>query len=178
MTRALVVYESMYGNTATIARAIGDGLGSGLAGDVVEVGAAPTVIDADVGLVVVGGPTHAFGLSRPSTRRSAAQQAVVGITSKGTGVREWMDAVEFARSQPAAAAFDTKLAGPRWIRWLPSAGRSIDRRLRRRGVRMLTTPESFWVTAPTGPLVDGEVARARRWGERLVGAAGRSPAAG
>ncbi len=57
MARALVVFESMFGNTEAIARAVADGLGGGAEVD------------------VVGGPTHAFGMSRPSTRRSAAQQA-------------------------------------------------------------------------------------------------------
>jgi hypothetical protein len=70
MKRALVIYESMYGNTEQIARAIGEGLGDRMQVEVVEVGAAPTTLAADVGLVVVGGPTHAFSMSRraPASR--------------------------------------------------------------------------------------------------------------
>lgn len=92
MTRALVVFESMFGNTATIAQAIADGLSGGADVDVVEVGVAPTVIADDVSPLVVGGPTHAFGMSRPSSRRSAAQQADHGVVSRGIGLREWLAA--------------------------------------------------------------------------------------
>src|SRR5205085_654645 len=73
--RAVVVYESMFGNTRTIARAVADGLAGFLPVDLVEVADAPAAVAGDVGLLVVGGPTHAFGLTRPDTRRTALQQA-------------------------------------------------------------------------------------------------------
>ena len=66
--KVLVVYESMFGNTKAIAEAIGEAL----AAEVVEVSDAPDVLPDDVGLLVVGAPTHAFSLSRPATRQSAA----------------------------------------------------------------------------------------------------------
>ena len=70
--RALVVYESMFGNTQAIAQAIGDGIEASMHADVVEVGAAPDMVPRDVTLLVVGGPTHAFSMSWPSTRRDVA----------------------------------------------------------------------------------------------------------
>ena len=73
--RALVVFESMFGNTEKIAAAIGEGLATRMPVDVVEVGIAPLDIDADTVLLVVGGPTHAFGMSRPQTRQDAVKQA-------------------------------------------------------------------------------------------------------
>lgn len=176
MTRALVVFESMFGNTATVARAIADGLAGGLDVEVAEVGVAPTVIAADVGLLVLGGPTHAFGMSRPGTRRSAAQQAEHDLVSRGIGLREWLAAVDVGNARPSVAAFDTMLAGPRWIRWMPSAGRGADRRLRRLGLHLVARPETFYVTDTTGPLVDGEQERARQWGARLVAETSRSGA--
>lgn len=60
--RALVVYESMFGNTEEVARAIGEGIAASMHADVVEVGAAPDTVPADVILLVVGGPTHAFSM--------------------------------------------------------------------------------------------------------------------
>ena len=71
--RALVVYESMFGNTRLVAEAVAEGLSSGLDVDVVEVAAAPTSFD-DVELVVVGGPTHALGMTRQRTRDDARRQ--------------------------------------------------------------------------------------------------------
>jgi flavodoxin len=177
MARALVVFESMFGNTATIARAVADGLGGGVDVDLVEVGVAPTVIPDDVSLLVLGGPTHAFGMSRPGTRRSAAQQAEHGVVSRGIGLREWIAALDLQPSQISAATFDTMLAGPRWIRSLPSAGRDARRRLVKLGVVLVARPETFYVADTTGPLVEGEEERARKWGERLVAEVRRPSAA-
>ena len=69
--RALVVYESMYGNTHQIAEAIARGLRSAYAVQVVSVASAPDEHVGRYDLVVVGGPTHARGMSRPDTRQSA-----------------------------------------------------------------------------------------------------------
>jgi flavodoxin len=71
--KALVVYESMYGNTA----AVGDAIASSLRARGLDVEAAPvTKVDpgatGEVELLVVGGPTHVHGMSRSSTRKTAA----------------------------------------------------------------------------------------------------------
>ena len=82
--RALVVFESMFGNTRQIAGAVADGLSQAVRTDLVEVSRAPAQISGDVELVVVGGPTHAFGMTRPGTRRDAARQAAEPLVSAGT----------------------------------------------------------------------------------------------
>jgi hypothetical protein len=161
--RALVVYESMFGNTKVVADAVADGLATRLHVTAVEVSAAPTAMD-DVALVVVGGPTHAFGMSRPGTRQDAAKQSQRPLVSAGIGLREWLDTVQGASPGVAAAAFDTRIEKPR----LPgSAARAAERRLRRLGFRIAARPASFYVAGTPGPLVDGEPERARRWGEHL-----------
>src|SRR5687767_15013357 len=105
--RALVVYESMFGNTETIARAIGEGIEASMHADVVEVGAAPDTVPADVTLLVVGGPTHAFSMSRPTTRRDAAQR-VTAVVSRGRGIREWLAELRSAMPSAGATTFDTR----------------------------------------------------------------------
>lgn len=86
--KALVVYESSFGNTGQIARAVGEGLFSRIPdAALLEVGAAPTHLPLDVGLVVVGGPTQAFGMSRPRTRADAQAQAGTTAPGPSTGVR-------------------------------------------------------------------------------------------
>jgi len=162
---ALVVYESMYGNTKQIAEAVAEGLASRLRVEVVEVGSAPAQVGAEVGLLVVGGPTHAFSMSRTSTRQSAAEQATEPLISKGDGVREWLATLRTSSAGLGSAAFDTRIAKPR----LPgSAARGIARRLRRLGVRAAAPAQSFYVTGTQGPLVEGELERARQWGETLA----------
>lgn len=164
--RALVVYESMFGNTQAIAQAVADGLRAGMTVDLVEVGAAPTVVDEGIDLLVVGGPTHAFGLSRPSTRQSAVEQADRsgnGVVSAKCGIREWLGAVRPVAGR-AAVAFDTRVRKPRFP---GSAARAAQRRMQRLGLRALQPPMTFYVEGGTGPLVEGERERARRWGERI-----------
>ncbi|MCK2216122.1 flavodoxin domain-containing protein [Actinomadura sp. ATCC 31491] len=165
---ALVVYESMFGNTKAIAEAIAEGLAGGMRAEVAEVASAPVVVGEDVCLLVVGGPTHAFGLSRVSTRQSAAEQAKgAPLVSQGRGVREWLGALRTSSATLGAAAFDTRVAKPR----MPgSAARAVARRLRRAGVRLAGPAQSFYVDGVRGPLLPGELERAREWGESLAAA--------
>jgi flavodoxin len=160
--RALVVFESMFGDTETIARAVADGLSGAMRVDIEDVATAPRV-DADVDLLVVGGPTHAFGMSRPNTRNDAVRQG--GSPAAATiGVREWLDEQQ-PTSTARAAAFDTRIK--KWF--IPgSAAHSAGDVLRRRGFRLVAPPESFRVTGTTGPLAAGEEDRARQWGLSLA----------
>jgi len=169
---ALVVFESMFGNTKAVAEAIADGLSAGIAVELLDVDAAPVSIDTHVGLLVVGGPTHAFGLSRPRTRDDAARQAGRAPVAAGIGLREWIAMLVSAPPGLAVACFDTRSRRPR----LPgSAARAAAKRLQRRGFTLAALPESFWVTGTKGPLVDGELERGRLWGEKLLAAVRAEP---
>jgi hypothetical protein len=162
MAEVLVIYESMFGNTEAVARAIAEGVGSHHAVRLAEVGSIPAALDSDVRLLVIGGPTHAFGMSRPSTRESAVDQATNGVVSRTIGIREWLAALPEGRSR--FATFDTRIRKPR----LPgSAAARAARRLRRLGYRMATKPRTFYVHGTPGPLLEGELDRARRWGQEL-----------
>lgn len=162
---ALVVYESMFGSTQRIAHAVADGLRIGMGVRELEVSSAPSTLPRGLDLLVVAGPTHAFGLSRPSTRAAAAEQAHGPLVSQGFGVREWL-----AELTPtigcSAAAVDTR-SGPHHIPG--SAARGIETRLRHLSYRMVTPAESFWVSKEQGALIAGEEERARRWGADLAG---------
>jgi flavodoxin len=161
--RALVVYESMFGNTAEVARAVATGLSAHLEVELRNVAdAAPGATSGQRrDLLVVGGPTHAFSMSRPQTRedavRKGADPAVVA-----TGIRDWLAE---SQTSTAFATFDTKVAR---VRRLPgSAAHQASRAARRRGHSRAARPESFYVEDTKGPLLDGELDRARAWGERL-----------
>lgn len=170
--RVLVVFESMFGNTERIARAVADGLAPHAEVELVEVGAAPADLGDGLDLLVVGAPTHGFGLSRPSSRESAAQRTEDGVVSARTGLREWLAALPGQAAIPVpVATFDTRFGNPRWL--TGSAAQSAAKRLRERGCPLAAAPESFFVTATTGPLHEGEQERARRWGGTLAGAAAR-----
>ena len=113
MERALVIFESMFGNTRTIAEAVAEGLASRFVTDLTEVSLAPTRIPDDVSFVVAGGPTHAFGLTRPRTRADAATRADGPILSPANGLRGWLETAEQPRSGVNAATFDTRIDTPR-----------------------------------------------------------------
>jgi flavodoxin len=166
MTRALVVYESVFGDVATIARAIAEGLSARLPADAVPVAAAPQAVDSDVRLLVVGGPTHAFGMPRPATREEAIEEHGAEIPDTSVGLHEWLDAVRLA-PKTNAAAFDTRMTHPKLITKLDHAAKTEEKLLRGLGATLVTPAEHFVVTDTTGPLADGEEERARGWGRAL-----------
>ena len=162
---AFVVYESMFGNTERIAKAIGEGLGSTVEVELVRVDQAPKVLPADLELLVVGGPTHAFSMSRSSTRDSASAQGTIVMPSQ-IGIREWLDQLRHEKGAPVVATFDTRVTK---VRRLPgSAGKAAAKVLRRNGFKLLAKSASFFVEDSLGPLSDGELDRARAWGESLA----------
>jgi len=167
--QALVVYESMYGNTHAVAIDIAAGLSATHEVTLVPVTRAAPELVAAADLLVVGGPTHMHGMSSAASRRSAAQTASKqgsGLTmdpdADGPGVRGWLAGI--GAGEGLAAAFDTRLSG------IPAltgrASRGISALLRRRGYRLLAAPESFLVSKQNA-LLDGETARARSWGALL-----------
>ena len=164
MMRAMVVYESMFGDTKAVADAVATGMAGDFGVEIVEVGDAPKVIDDAIDVLVVGGPTHAFGLSRPGTREDAAKQATgLRVISDRCGLREWLADVTIHQNL-LAVAFDTRVDKPR----VPgSAAHAAQRRLRRMGCTVVAPAESFYVAGTQGPLVAGELDRANGWGRTL-----------
>ncbi len=158
--RALVVYESMWGNTRTIAEAVAAGLGA----RAVEVHEADVDVVEGLDLLVVGGPTHAFSMTRQATRHDAAER---GATAGGEdrGIREWLAALPEQLSTPVAT-FDTRVTA---VRALPgSAAKSAAKEVRRHHHGDVVDRRSFYVEQRDGPLVDGELDRAAFWGAELA----------
>ena len=167
--RALVVYESMYGNTCEIASNIADGLRAYYEVTLVPAAEATAELVARADLLVAGAPTHMHGLSNVVTRRMAARAAAkdgsglrIDPDAEGPGLPEWLK--DLGRRDGLAAAFDTRIKGVPVI--TGRASRPIARLLRRHGYRLIAAPESFLVSWET-TLLDGEAARARRWGVTL-----------
>ena len=171
--RALVVYESVYGNTRAVAEAIADGLEPL---DGVDVKSVYETADSDpdeVDLLVVGGPTHMHGLSSSLSRRLAIQAGeedgveIEPGARDQRGLRQWL--AERSGSGRKAAAFDTRLDRSPTLTGV--AARGIARRLHGGGYELVAKPESFLVEDAEGPLAPGELDRAREWGAKLAAAA-------
>ena len=160
---ALLVYESMFGNTEEIARAIGDGLSLEMEVSTYPVGDAPEAITQFIDLIVVGGPTHGFSMSRPGTRADAVRQGAPDDRAE-TGLREWLGHLPKGPHSELVATFDTRVDR---VRRLPgSAAKKAERVMHSLGYASVGH-ESFYVSGTPGPLVPGELDRARDWGREL-----------
>ncbi|MCW2747668.1 MAG: flavodoxin [Nocardioidaceae bacterium] len=162
---ALLVYESMFGSTEAIARAIAAGLAPHMQTDVVEVADALLAISAETDVLIVGGPTHTFSMSRMQTRNDAVTRG--GHAPRdGIGIREWLDQLDVtSATHLRAATFDTRVSSMK--RWPGSAAKSAVKVLGRKRVAVVAKPISFYVKDVTGPLASGELARAHHWGDQL-----------
>ena len=169
--KVVVVYESMFGNTAAIARSIADGLVEISEVQVICVAEKDTRLPDDIDLLVVGGPTHAWSMSRSNTRRSApgyAKKPNSGLVLEpgadaAIGVREWL--ASQGRLPLSAVAFDTRVKGPRFL--TGRASRPIAKTLAGHGARLVAPAETLLVDRRSH-LLPGENARAEAWGRRLA----------
>jgi hypothetical protein len=162
----VVVYESMFGNTETIAKAIAAGLSE--VGEV-KIGTVDTLSPEEVRdatLLVAGGPTHAHRMARRNAHETIARERSYrkyGPVLPGReSLRGWIERLTVAPAR--AVAFDTRFDKPMLI--TGSAARKIASRLTRKGYSVLEA-RSFFVEATGGPLAGGERDRAFRWGREL-----------
>jgi hypothetical protein len=170
--RSVVVYESMFGSTHAIAEAVATGLRR--TGEVVIVPVEQAVHDVLAGadLVVVGGPTHAHGMSSSQTRKGApdyVEKSHGDLTLEpgwdGMGLRDWFK--ELPATECAAAAFDTRADMSALLSGRASKG--IADRLKRHGCHLVADPESFLV-GKDSHLLPHELDRAAEWGASLAAA--------
>lgn len=161
--KAFVVYESLWGNTAAIARAIAEGLGPG-ATALSTAEATPELV-AEADLIVAGAPIQGFSLPNDRMRAGIKPNQDPRPNLSSPTLRSWLERLPAGHGR--SAAFETKI----W--WSPgSAVGTIDTELERAGYRPIAKPEKFIVKGQSGPLKDGELERAQAWGRTLAAAVG------
>ena len=139
MTKGLVVYYSMYGNTEKVAKALASGLGDGgVEVNCVEVNfikVDKVEVDGLGGydLLCVGSPTHAWNASKPIKEFLEHLKSVKGLRGK------------------KAFAFDTKMKS----RVAGSAGKKIESKLKDLGLTIAKPHVSAVVKGREGPLEEG-----------------------
>ena len=173
--KAIVVYESLWGNTAAIARAIAEGLGS--EARALSTAEASSEAIADVVLLVAGAPVHSLSLptdqSREWARTGALGPGGAPPDLSHPKMRTWLDALP--KGHARSAAFDTRVNA--W--YGRGAVSKILHGLKRAGYRPIAKACGFFVSGhplkPTsdGTLRDGETERARLWGVELARAMDR-----
>jgi flavodoxin len=155
--KALVIYDSVFGNTEKIARAIAEALRRQAEVELVRPQAASLDRLADLGLLVVGSPTRGF---RPT-------EAVAGLLK---GIRPHaLDGVRVAAFDTRFKADELKSSGLRFlVKTGGYAAKRIADRLKRAGGDLIVAPEGFYVEDTEGPLKPGELERAADWAARLA----------
>jgi flavodoxin len=151
---SIVIYASRYGNTRKIAEAIADALRQSGTAQLVAAEDVPARLPEGTDLVVIGGPTEVHGMTKPLT---AVFDHFAPETIKGV----------------AAAAFDTRLQGARWLTGSASVG--AEKKLRHLGADIIAPAESFFVKKEEGAQKDeapklepGELERATQWATALA----------
>ena len=161
---AVVVYESFWGNTAAVARAIAEGIGPDATAITTDEASPDVVSSAD--LVIVGAPVLGFRLPTDDIRAGLLREygAPTPADTSHRSMRSWLDALPSGKAR--VAAFETR------FRFSPGGSiGTITHELERAGYRSLSKGQKFLVTGKYGPLKAGELERARQWGAALATAA-------
>jgi len=165
--QAVVVYESLWGNTAAIARAIAEGIGPEARALSTAEASGAAMSKAD--LIVAGAPVLAFQLPSDWIRQSLGAnrgKAPAAPDLSHPSMCSWLK--ELPKGHGRSAAFETRI----W--WSPGgATAAIDRGLEKAGYRQVAKAKRFIVNGQYGPLRDGELERARLWGAELARALAR-----
>jgi flavodoxin I len=143
---AIVIYDSVYGNTEKIARAIAEGI------SVDTRAVRPDEVSPDdmksIDLIIVGAPTQG---GRPTPPIREFLKKIPASVVKGNNV----------------AAFDTRISA-KWVGIFGYAAGKIAKSLKKMGGNLLANPEAFFVTGTEGPLKEGEVERAGAWVKQII----------
>ncbi len=146
--KALIVYDSVYGNTEKIARAIAEAITPSNEVKVLRAGEANPSELASTDLLIVGSPTHG---GRPTPAIQDFLNKVPKLSLQGIKV----------------AAFDTRYSTKLVAVFGYAAGR-IAGNLKKKGGTLIASPEGFFVTASKGPLKEGELERAAGWAKGIL----------
>jgi flavodoxin I len=144
--KALVVYDSVHGNTERVAKAIGDAISGEV--EVLRAGEANPAELTAFDLVIVGSPTYG---GRPTEAMQGFLSKVPALALQGANV----------------AAFDTRLS-TKWVRIFGYAAPRIAGKLKKAGGTLMGAPEGFFVEGTEGPLTEGELERAADWAKGIV----------
>lgn len=134
MKKAIVIYDTIYGNTEKVAKALASGMSEqGVQADSIGVGKVDINRLKEYDLLAIGGPTHAFGISKP----------MKGFLKKLKNVEEVKGKKAFA--------FDTRMK----IRIAGSAAKKIEKELKKLRMNIVRSSSSAIVLGSEGPLEEG-----------------------
>jgi flavodoxin len=155
--KAMVVFDSFFGNTEKIARAIVETLTS--EGDVQTLKVSDVKPEQLKGLdlLIVGSPTRAF---RASPAINKFLKKIPAGDLKGIKVAGFDTRISLEDINSRALSFFVKIFG--------YAAEPISKKLEKKGGEAAAAPGGFIVKDTEGPLKDGELERAAAWAKRMI----------
>jgi flavodoxin len=145
--KALVVFDSVYGNTEDIAKSIGETIGETV--KVVKAESTEVTDLESIELLIAGSPTYG---GRPTPKMKEFLDRIKAVSLIGVKI----------------TAFDTR-APATWVKLFGFAAGKIEKRLKSQGGESVIKPEGFFVSGTKGPLVEGEYKRAAKWAQNIIG---------
>ena len=154
--KVIILYDSYYGNTEAIARAIGKAFADGKESGIFHINSFALEFNESVDLIIIGSPTRKFQVS-PGMAKFIRNIPRTSIDGK------------------KFAAFDTRISVDdlnsgflrKMIHLFGYAAEPLAKKMQRRGGYMLVEPEGFYVDDTEGPLKEGEEERAFQWAEKI-----------
>jgi flavodoxin I len=156
--KAMVVYDSAFGNTEKVAQAIGQALGSSEDVKTDRVGNVRPEQLAGLTLLIVGSPTQKFSPLGTITGflKSIPSNGLKGVKVAAFDTRVTESEIE----KVGILAFFVKIFG--------YAAEPIANRLKKKGGELVMPAEGFYVAGTEGPLLEGELERAADWARQIV----------
>jgi flavodoxin len=155
--KALIIYDSVFGNTEKIARSIAKGLGTVHEVSVIKIGSAtPDMIPAS-DLLIIGSPTRAFN---PTPEIKAFVSKISPSSLEGRRVASFDTR---ANLETIKSKFFRKVVDKAGY-----AAKFISREMKKKGAVLIAPAEGFLVNGEQGPLMEGELERAEEWGRKLA----------
>ena len=144
--KTVIIYDSMYGNTEKLAKAIAGAFPNGEV-EIIRAGES-NYVPEDTGLFIIGSPTQGGRPTKP--------------------VQDFMDKMSLTSNvNLKVAAFDTRLAN-KLVVIFGYAADKIANNFKKNGITLIIPPEGFIVKGAKGPLKEGELERAAGWGKELA----------
>lgn len=154
--KTLIIFDSFFGNTEKIGRAIAKAFSSNEHTVIKRCKEAAPKELAQFELIIAGSPTRGF---RPTEEITNLLKGIGtnGLTNCQVAVFDTRVVLEMFKSKLLRKTIDTG----------GYAANKLARVFKKKGASLIIEPEGFFVMDTEGPLKEGELERAEKWGKTI-----------
>jgi flavodoxin I len=154
--KALVIYDSQFGNTEQVAKSIAQALSAGAETTLLHAAKVKPQTMVGYDLIVVGSPTQRFHATEP------VDDVLTGLKLPNVRAAAFDTRFDRADVDVTVLRLAMKVAGEN--AW---AATRIANELENAGATLVVPPEGFIVEGTEGPLRSGELERAAEWVKQI-----------